>query len=227
MAGVFASVDTDFNKDAIQGRNFKLDGFTVPVLVVIKKNASILANLEKWLFEFNKWPDGRIGAPVLVIDDEADDASVNTKKEDEKPASINRGIRSLIAKFSRSSYVGFTATPFANVFINPDTDDDLLKDDLFPKHFIYALEPPSNYFGPQAIFGSDAQQNTLRAINDAHAVFPPKHKITLIVDRLSENLIDALKAFLLTTTIRDLRGEGPTHLVWVQGCPVWLRGSVL
>jgi hypothetical protein len=210
-AGVFTSVDTDFNKELIKGRNFRLDGFTVPVLVVIKKNASIIANLDKWLFEFNKGPDGKINAPVLVIDDEADNASINTKKEDEQPASINRGIRSLLAKFNRSSYVGFTATPFANVFINPDTDDDLLKDDLFPRHFIYGLEPPSNYFGPQALFGSEPRQNTLRPINDADEIFPPQHKLTLVVTRLPESLLQATRAFLIATTIRDLRGEGPTH----------------
>jgi hypothetical protein len=114
------------------------------------------------------------------------------------------------------------------VFINPDTDDELLGDDLFPRHFIYALEPPSNYFGPQAIFSSDARHNTLRPINDADAKFPPKHKITLVVSELPDSLLDAMKAFLITTTIRDLRGEGPKVRLTFTACEIvrkWQQGG--
>lgn len=179
--------------------------------MVIKKNRSILQNLEKWLVDFNAGPDGKISAPVLVIDDEADNASVNTRKGGEDPAEINRRIRSLLAKFTHSSYVGFTATPFANVFIDPDTKDEMLDNDLFPRDFIYGLEPPSNYVGPQAVFGDDPVQNIIRSLEDADAAFPAKHKSSLIVADLPESLLEAARSFLIATTLRDLRGEGPTH----------------
>jgi hypothetical protein len=211
FAGVFTSRLRDFNKTLLESLGFRLDGFKIPVLVVIKKNKSILQNLEKWLLDFNAGPDGKISAPVLVIDDEADNASVNTRKGGEDPAEINRRIRSLLAKFTHSSYVGFTATPFANVFIDPDTTDEMLDNDLFPRDFIYGLEPPSNYVGPQAIFGDDPTRNILRSVEDADAMFPAKHKSSLIVTELPESLLEAARAFLLVTTIRDLRREGPTH----------------
>jgi hypothetical protein len=211
FAGVFTSRLRDFNKTLLESLGFRLDGFKIPVLVVIKKHKSILQNLEKWLVDFNAGPDGKISAPVLVIDDEADNASVNTRKGGEDPAEINRRIRSLLAKFTHSSYVGFTATPFANVFIDPDTTDEMLDNDLFPRDFIYGLEPPSNYVGPQAIFGGDPLRNILRSVEDADAMFPAKHKSSLIVSELPESLLEAARAFILATTIRDLRREGPTH----------------
>jgi len=210
-AGVFTSRLRDFNKELVNALGFRLDAFQIPVLVVMKKNKSILQNLEKWLAEFNAGPDGKIAAPVLVIDDEADNASVNTRKDDEDPAEINRRIRSLLVRFTHSSYVGFTATPFANVFIDPDTNDEMLKNDLFPRDFIYALEPPTNYFGPQAIFGDEPRRDVIRPIEDADALFPPRHKSILQVNALPESLFHAARVFLLSTTLRDLRGEGPTH----------------
>jgi hypothetical protein len=210
-AGVFTSRLKDFNKELLNALGFRLDAFKIPVLVVMKKNRSILLNLEKWLAEFNAGSDGKITAPVLVIDDEADNASVNTRKDDEDPAEINRRIRSLLERFTRSSYIGFTATPFANVFIDPDTNDEMLGNDLFPRDFIYALEAPSNYFGPQAIFGDEPRRDTLRFIEDADPIFPPRHKSTLQVESLPASLLDAARSFLLATTVRDLRGEGPTH----------------
>jgi hypothetical protein len=210
-AGVFTSRLRDFNKELVNALGFRLDAFQIPVLVVMKKNKSILQNLEKWLAEFNAGPDGKITAPVLVIDDEADNASVNTRKDDEDPAEINRRIRSLLVRFTHSSYVGFTATPFANVFIDPDTNDEMLKNDLFPRDFIYALEPPTNYFGPQAIFGDEPRRDVIRSIEDADTLFPPRHKSILQVNALPESLLHAARVFLLSTTIRDLRGEGPTH----------------
>ena len=210
-AGVFTSRLRDFSKNLVESLGFTLDGFNVPILVVIKKNKAILDNLEKWLAEYNAGPDGLISAPVLMIDDEADYASVNTRKKDESPAEINKRIRSLLSKFGRSSYVGFTATPFANVFIDPDTTDEMLKNDLFPKDFIYGLEPPTNYVGPQKLFSESSAQDILRSVDDADAIFPDKHKSGLQVIKLPHSLYEAARCFLLASTIRDLRNEGPTH----------------
>ena len=210
-ATVFTSRLRDFSKNLVESLGFRIDGIQVPILVVIKKNKSILTNLEKWLVDFNADQNGKISAPVLVIDDEADNASVNTCKDDEDPAEINRRIRSLLSRFTHSSYIGFTATPFANVFIDPDTRDEMIQNDLFPRDFIYGLEPPTNYVGPQAIFGEEPARNILRDVEDAGLVFPPRHKSSLLVSDLPESLFEAARTFLLATTIRDLRGEGPSH----------------
>lgn len=210
-AGVFTSREKDFSKSLLNALGFRLDIFQNPVLVVVKKNKRMLENLETWLTEFNANRNGSIDAPVLVIDDEADSASVNTRASTDDPTAINRRIRSLLRLFTHSSYVGFTATPFANVFIDPETEDEMLGSDLFPKDFIYSLEPPTNYLGPQALFGEEPRTNLLRAIEDADIIFPEKHKASLVVQSLPPTLEDAVRTFLLSTTVRDLRGEGPTH----------------
>ena len=210
-AGVFTSRERDFNKLLINALGFRLDAFQVPVLVVVKKNKRVLENLEKWLTEFNAGAKKTIDTPLLLIDDEADSASVNTRPITEKPTEINTRIRALLKLFTRSSYVGFTATPFANVFIDPDTEDEMLGNDLFPSDFIYSLEAPTNYVGPQAVFGDEPRLAILRTIDDADAIFPEKHKSDLIVGSLPGSLEEALRSFIIGTTIRDLRGEGPTH----------------
>ena len=210
-AGVFTSREKDFSKTLLNALGFRLDIFQNPVLVVVKKNKRMLENLETWLTEFNANRSGAIDAPVLVIDDEADSASVNTRPSTEDPTAINTRIRSLLRLFTHSSYVGFTATPFANVFIDPETEDEMLGSDLFPRDFIYSLEAPTNYMGPQALFGEEPRVNLLRPIEDADAVFPEKHKADLAVLSLPPTLEEAVRTFLLSTTVRDLRGEGPTH----------------
>ena len=48
---------------------------------------------------------------------------------------INASLRRILKKFSISTYVGYTATPFANIFISPKTHNKILRDDLFPRHF--------------------------------------------------------------------------------------------
>jgi hypothetical protein len=210
-ANVFTSRDKDFKQALLNQLGLSLNNVHEPVLVVIKKNKRILENLEKWLTEYNAGPSRKIDIPLLIVDDEADSASVNTRPITEDPTEINRRIRSLLGLFTRSSYVGFTATPFANVFIHPDTDDEMLGSDLFPRDFIYSLETPTNYFGPQALFGEEPTANVLREIHDAELTFPEGHKSSLVVPCLPSSLLAAARAFLLTTAIRDLRGEGATH----------------
>ncbi len=208
-AGVFTSRSRDFSKQLMTQLGFQLDAFQVPVLVVIKKNKRILENLESWLRSYNAGSDGKISAPLLLIDDEADSASINTNDPNSDPTAINERLRAMLALFSRSTYVGFTATPFANVFIEPETDHDMLGDDLFPKDYIYALEAPSNYVGPTRVFSDDPQM--VRHNDDADAYLPSNHKIGHQIDSLPPSLLEALRSFLIATTIRDLRGEGATH----------------
>ena len=220
-AGVFTSREDDFKKALLNARGLRFDSFTIPFLVVIKKNKKILEHLERWLVESNVGAGGSIDAPVLVIDDEADSASVNTRGANEDPTAINTRIRALLSLFTHSSYIGFTATPFANVFINPDNTDDMLGSDLFPRDFIYSLEAPTNYMGPQAVFGEEPTVNMLRNIDDADAIFPSKHKNTLVINDLPGTLKEAARAFLLSNTIRDLREEGPTHRSMLVNVSAW------
>lgn len=216
-ANVLTSLDSDFltgNARALGG--IPLTNISEPVLFVIKKNKSPLENLKRWLDQQIPHGADQHNLPLLIIDDEADNASVNTRK-DEDPATINRLIRELIGKFSRCTYVGYTATPFANVFINPDNEKD-----LFPSNFIYSLNTPSNYIGANSIFidgGSHTSQ--LRDIDDAEQLIPYKHKKDLVVQDIPESLKDAVSVFLLSCAMRDLRGEKLRHrsmLVNVSTC---------
>ncbi|MEI9979884.1 MAG: Z1 domain-containing protein [Edaphobacter sp.] len=209
MATVFTSVSSDFRAATMNQIGFRLASINDPVLLVVKKHKAVLENLRNWLRDYNA-VDGTISQPLLLVDDEADNASVNTNVVGADPTQINRCIRSLLDLFSRNSYVGFTATPFANIFINPDSDSAMESDDLFPRDFIYALEAPTNYMGASSIFG-DVEQRVVRDIDDAEPAFPKKHKSSFQVGELPQSLKDAINSFLLACTIRDLRGEGPTH----------------
>lgn len=94
--------------------------------MVVKKNKNILSQVKKWLKPGQHQITSR---NILIIDDECDNASVNTKTDDD-PSTINALIRDIYNNFECASYVGFTATPFANIFINSDSSG---YDDLFPK----------------------------------------------------------------------------------------------
>lgn len=206
-----------------QGGDFKgndqalqLDDNTI-FFLAIKKNASVLEKLINWLIDMNAdWITRKIDAPLLLIDDEADNASINTHKKDEDPTVINRHIRMLADVFTRTTYVGFTATPFANVFINPVTGD-MEKEDLFPANFIFSLEAPSNYIGSTKIFPEDAPYHSaLNLIEDAGVEeedgysFFYKHPKEW-TGELPESLTDAIYSFFIVNAIRDLRGDRDSH----------------
>lgn len=208
---VFTSRTSDFSIKLVNQLNLRLSSFNEPVLLVVKKHKQILQNLENWLRDYNAGADKLIAAPLLLIDDEADNASVNTRALDQDPTSINERIRSLLALFRQSTYVGFTATPFANIFVDPETESQMLGGDLFPRDYIYALESPTNYIGPVTIFGENATGDMLRDIEDADGILPYGHKASLVVSGLPDSLLEAMRCFVLTNAIRDLRGEGGTH----------------
>lgn len=115
-------------------------------LIVIKKNPTILRKLIKDL----ELTDSRLTEiPALIIDDESDQASINTlnnlkitKAEKKRRTATNTEITNLLGLFPRGQYIGYTATPFANVFIDPDDAED-----LFPKDFIISLSRPKHYMG--------------------------------------------------------------------------------
>ncbi|HWC53983.1 MAG TPA: hypothetical protein VG676_10400, partial [Chitinophagaceae bacterium] len=122
-----------------------------PIIAVVKKNAGVLNRLLQWLSAQSvEMPDGRRvirNKSLLLIDDEADNASINTRPENDGTTRINGLIRDILRLFDKSGYVGYTATPFANIFI------PLAEDDLFPRDFIINLPAPSNYIGPEKVFG--------------------------------------------------------------------------
>ncbi|HXN66205.1 MAG TPA: Z1 domain-containing protein [Bradyrhizobium sp.] len=149
---------------------------------------------------------------MLFIDDEADNASVNTSKPDLDPTKTNGLIREILALFRKSCYVGYTATPFANIFINPAAYDDRTREDLFPRDFIYCLDAPNNYFGAETIFlEDDGEAKHIRKIGDAEDILPLKHKKDIALTDLPKSLKQAIQTFLLTRAIRNVRGQRLKH----------------
>lgn len=204
----------DFHKAQKNAAQFGLNQISVPGVLVIKKNVSTLRNLIEWVQAQGSSSKNLNHAPMLLIDDEADHASINTAKDPEKATRINSQLRELLSLFSRSSYVGYTATPFANIFINPDAREDGHPEfgrDLFPEDFIVGLEAPTNYFGADRIFGVDADIKCIRYVDDHYDRLPLKHKIDHVLGDLPDSLVQALEVFLLARAIRSLRGDGAKH----------------
>ncbi len=189
-----------------------LQHLTEPVVFVIKKNTNTLRNLLEWLTENNaKIGTNTVDHPMLLIDDEADNASINIKRGIDEVSKINGQIRQLLQTFSRSCYVGYTATPFANIFVDPDSDDAMYGEDLFPRDFILSLDPPSNYFGPQQVFSSYETNEPARFIDDSEDILPTNHKIDFQITELPGSLKKAIRAFVIVISIRLVRGHTSTH----------------
>ncbi len=199
----------DFNKQDAdrnsQGLNF--DNINVPILIVIKKETKTLTNVISWLEK--QYRNKITQHSMLIIDDESDYASINTGKEND-PTKINEKIRKLISLFQKSAYVAYTATPYANIFIDHDISHDQLGKDLFPKDFIYALDHPTDYFGARKIF-LESKEHYLVEVDDYLEAFPSKHKKDHIIHRLPNSLKEAIRHFLLNIAIRNLRGQTDKH----------------
>lgn len=202
----------DFHKPIATILGVELRALNVPAILVIKKNSKILKNLSDWLKVHNAQGNSNlVDAPMLLIDDEADNASINVSKDPERASTINRYIRELLAMFKRSCYIGYTATPFANIFIDPDTEDEMLQEDLFPRDFIMSLEPPSNYFGSIRVFGDNADDGIIRRIMDNEDLLPIRHKNHHEVTKLPASLLEAIRTFVLARCIKMLRGQENVH----------------
>lgn len=215
----FTSVDEDFKKPNARNNAMNLGVLRVPIVFVVKKNKSTLTTLKDWLVQHNR--HNLRGCSMLMIDDEADHASVNTAKEDRDPTAINLAIRDLLSIFDRSSYVGYTATPFANIFIDPENVDEMTSGevygDLFPRHFILSLDPPNNYIGPDRIFGDESELNYIREITDYEDLLPLKHKKNEPPPALPNSLLEAIDCFILAKSIRLLRcQENKSHSMMVN-----------
>jgi hypothetical protein len=217
----------DFKRARAQTANMPIGAY--PIVLVVKKHKSIISYVRKWAVEVHGRPSGPGGRkvvpdiPLLVIDDEADNASVNVAAldEDTRPSVINAAIRELMGSFDKAAYVGYTATPFANIYIDPSTEHEELGLDIFPRHFIESLQPPSNYLGPDRVFGlhsggpddDDVEPAPIiRKVRDHQPWIPDKHAKAWVPPRqLPASLREAVSAFVLTCAARAARGQAAEH----------------
>ena len=207
----FTNAKRDFTKDAAEQLGIPLRNLREPVVFVIKKNPHTLRNLIDWLKTHNaRLGTATIDEAMLLIDDEADNASINIKHRIEKISTINGLVRGLLNLFDRSCYVGYTATPFANIFIDPDDDDKMVGDDLFPRDFIVCLNPPSNYFGADQVFRDQAEV-VLRDVDDHGDLLPMSHPKDHQVVELPDSLLEAIRVFVVGRAIRLVRKHVNAH----------------
>lgn len=226
---------TSYQNDCIVSANKTMSSLEAQaslVIFIVKKNVTVLTRLYKWLTGANQTlnDQGKLPFSLLLIDDEADNASINTNKSDYDPTHTNAIIREICETFMNSNYIGFTATPYANIFINPENDGSMETSDLFPKDFIYVLPTPSAYIGALKIFGestpnnpdngscrymlnfiTDINEPTREELNNMPSnkkLYGPlyyKHPKTW-KGELPQSLFKALRTFYLANVIRDLEG---------------------
>ncbi|MDB5747668.1 MAG: endonuclease [Massilia sp.] len=226
-------------------RNLGVTPEALPWLFVVKKNKTVLARLLRWIqthvADAVEPATGRkivTHLPLLVIDDEADHASVDTGEqyfdadgkadEDHQPTAINGLIRRILHAFHRKAYVGYTATPFANIFIHERGATAEAGPDLFPSAFIHNLGSPSNYVGPARVFGlynGEERQGSLPLVRevDDHCSddgrsgwMPVGHKNTHVPAHADESALpaslrEAIDAFILSCAARHVRGQKAQH----------------
>lgn len=231
-------INGDFNRRASEtsGINIRSND---PIVLVIKKNSSVMKNLLGWLAtRAETMTDGKKqikNLPLLVIDDEADNASINISKN--YVSGINACIRSMLKLFEQSAYIGYTATPYANIFIKQYTDEEIEKKglehnvhniplslgkDIFPKNFIVNIPAPSNYIGPEKIFGIESIEDYENPVYPLNNLIEPVDDYLLYIkdghkkdddkpDELPPSLNKAIKCFFLSCAARRARGQGNEH----------------
>ncbi len=204
----FTNMENDFSISALRTvGNYDPSKGQQPCILVIKKNSHVLKSVIRWVDNHKD----NIDYPILLIDDEADNASINTKKNPQESTRINGQIREILQFFKQSCYVGFTATPFANIFIDPEETEDMIGDDLFPKDFIFALTAPSNYIGPKTYFLEEENEQYIRFIRDNENCIPIKPPAEHTITELPQSCEEAIDLFLLTIGIKALRQIGSIH----------------
>ena len=193
------SYEKDFEK-ALVAADFNPNAQTN--ILVCKKNTSVLRNLLIWLDDYLDDEDSQHKMPLLILDDEADNASLNNSgsKGRNYASKINAQIRALLGLFKRKTYLGYTATPFANVLQDRNEAPEMdfvfpykykgIKveksisqvDNIFPDDFIVLLNPPSNYIGAKAIFdtiippdnSTGEKLPVVEVVNDNVSQFPTR-----------------------------------------------------
>ena len=183
-------------------------------IAVVKKNGPVLTHL---LTAIEMNPHTANQLPTLIIDDESDQASVNTAKiinrsqksaskeeseEKEQRKKINRSISEFLQRMPRAQYVGYTATPFANVFV--DYKD---KADIFPKDFLIALDEPEGYMGTSTFFdGTGAHTDVKRyELSSKDAYIRELHASNNDSITQESELTDAIASFVVTGAIKLFR----------------------
>lgn len=227
----------DFNK--LQASKLGVTPEQRPWLFVVKKNKTVLERLLFWIrnraANYTDPVTGRkfvTNLPLLVIDDEADHGSVDTGENvvdefgapdlEHNPTVLNKLIRSILHHFSRKAYVGYTATPFANIFIHDKGATEEHGPDLFPSSFITNLAAPSNYIGPGRVFGSTTSTPEslplVRALKDEEFTpwIPLKHRNGYRPTwqgegRIPDSMEEAIRSFIFACAVRKLRGQGAKH----------------
>lgn len=213
----------DFNKSSAESFGIKLNG-SDPVIFTIKKHTGVLEGLYNYIKDehmLSPETGKKLDGPVLLIDDEADYASINTKHHKEEVTKTNDCIRNILSLFNRNTYVGYTATPFANIFIDPDDNSNFEEDDLFPKDFMIKIPVPDNYMGQDFFFGDgkpselnddardELESSPLVVIDDYAPIFELKKYDS--IHTLPESLREAVRSFVLAVAIRSVRGESTSH----------------
>lgn len=219
--------DGDFKAATAAAVGFDFGAIREPTIFVIKKHVKVLENLHNWILANAPIPEGHervSGIPLLLIDDEADSASINTadtvKDPETDPTKTNMGVRRILNTFDQVSYVGYTATPFANILIDDSVVNDEVGEDLFPRSFITVLEAPSNWVGPEQIFGIDGSVEEdleplplVGEVTDSEHWVPSKHRNVLKIreELFPDSLKEAIDCFVLSCAARNLRGHQREH----------------
>ncbi len=179
-------------------------------VAVVKKNS---APLKKLIQDLKPLRKDLADLPVLIIDDESDQASVDTTNPKKwgknspagrKRTTINGLITEILEICPRAQYVGYTATPFANVFVDPDDDRD-----LFPADFVLSLDRPPGYMGVQQFHDVDRRwDDEERNVENSNEL---AHVRTLSGDakedprRREQELQEALDAWVVSGAIKKYR----------------------
>jgi hypothetical protein len=222
-------------------QNFGTNPGGNPLIFVVKKHTTILKNLYNWIISAAQiqgyGQDKIMNFPLLMIDDEADYASVDTKKQgyddgdpdpEHDPTKINGRIRQILKSFDQSIYIGYTATPFANIFIPESAQASAYDNDLFPRSFIFNLPTPSNHIGPSKMFGLEADEEELpvfrtvvdhassSSVTEREGWIPPLHNISHCPLYMGNNTIppslqEAIRSFIIATAARKARGQNHAH----------------
>lgn len=189
---------------SLRQREFQLENFDFRknshnrYITVCLKNSKRLKALKNWLTS-NRAQQEQM--KVLIIDDEADQASIDTKNidKDERTA-INQSILDIVndRRFGAMNYVAYTATPFANVL------NEAGEKSLYPKDFIELLEPAENYIGTSQIFGTSDPElspglRIVKQVSD-HDALVLKSPLNQKSISIPNSLKDAINWFLLSVS---------------------------
>lgn len=199
----------DFTKSFADKLGFSLTG-SDPVIFTIKKHSGMMKRLYEWISDHHYLDvknNIKLDGPLLLIDDEADYATVNTKHHKDEITSTNEGIRNLLSLFKRSSYIGYTATPFANIFIDPDENSYSDEHDLFPSDFMVKIPVPNNYLGQNFYFNGSSK--AIVALEENNSLYELKKADE--ISSIPESLKNAVRGFVLVCAIRALRGDSTAH----------------